>query len=79
MVGLATRDIRAEVVAIAAPAQIVHGRMDKVIPLTLAEETAAAIPGAELLVLDDMAHEGPPQLWDRWIDAFATNAARVRP
>jgi hypothetical protein len=42
----------------------------------MAEETAAAIPAARLALLDDMAHEAPPQLWERWVDLFSENAAR---
>ena len=76
-VGLAAADIRERLADIAAPTQVIHGRLDKVIPLALAEETAAAIPRARLSVLDDMAHEGPPQLWERWTDLFAANAARI--
>ncbi len=76
MVGLAAEDLRPRLGVQQVPTQIIHGRADKVIPLDLAEETAAAIPGARIAILDDMAHEGPPQLWDRWIDLFARNAAR---
>jgi pimeloyl-ACP methyl ester carboxylesterase len=74
-VGLAAPDLRARLAEIKVPTQIIHGRLDKVIPLALGEETAAGIAGAKLAVLDDMAHEGPPQLWDRWISLFAQNAA----
>jgi pimeloyl-ACP methyl ester carboxylesterase len=76
-VGLTAPDLRAGLPALSLPVQIVHGRLDKIIPLALAEETAAAIPGARLTVLDDMAHEGPPQLWQRWLELFADNAARA--
>jgi pimeloyl-ACP methyl ester carboxylesterase len=76
-VGLAAPDLRARLSEINAPTQIVHGRLDKVIPLAMAKETASAIPDVCLAVLEDMAHEGPPQLWDRWIRLFVENAARA--
>jgi len=76
MMGLAAPDLRPRLAALELPVQIIAGRLDKVIPLALADETATAIPGARLTVLDDMAHEGPPQLWDRWIALFAANAER---
>ncbi|KQS03605.1 hypothetical protein ASG11_04520 [Sphingomonas sp. Leaf357] len=76
MLGLAAPDLRERLGALTLPVQVIHGRMDKVIPLALAEEAAAAIPNARLAVLDDMAHEGPPQLWDRWIDLLVANAGR---
>lgn len=76
MMGLAATDLRPRLAALNLPVQVIHGRMDKIIPLALAEETAAAIPGAHFSILEDMAHEGPPQLWDRWIDLFVANASR---
>lgn len=79
MVGLAALDLRPRLADLTLPVQVIHGRMDKVIPLALAEETAAAIPGARLTVFDDMAHEAAPQLSQRWIDLFGANAARAEP
>ena len=76
-VGLAAADLRVPLAGIAVPTQVIHGRHDKVVPLALAEETAAAIPDARLAVLDDMAHEGPPQLWERWVELFAENSSRT--
>ncbi|HEX8484543.1 alpha/beta hydrolase [Sphingomonas sp.] len=73
MLGLAAPDLRGVLGRLSMPVQIIHGALDTIIPLTLAEETAAAIPQARLTVLDDMAHEGPPQLWDRWIDLLEAN------
>lgn len=77
MVGLAAPDLRERLAALDCPVQVIHGRLDKVIPLALAQETASAIPGARLAILEDMAHEAPPQLWRRWIDLFAANAAKA--
>lgn len=76
MVGLALPDLRPRLHELRCPVQVIHGRMDKVIPLIYAEETAASIIDAQLSILDDMAHEAPPQLWSRWIDLFVNNAAR---
>ena len=76
MLGLAAPDLRGMLGRLCMPVQIIHGALDTIIPLALAEETAAAIPQARLTVLDDMAHEGPPQLWKRWIDLLEANARR---
>ena len=76
-VGLTAPDLRPGLAALNLPVQVIHGPLDKVIPLDMARETAAAIPNARLTILDDMAHEGPPQLWDRWIDLFAANAGQI--
>jgi pimeloyl-ACP methyl ester carboxylesterase len=75
MVGLAIPDLRPRLARLQMPVQIIHGRLDRIVPLQFAEETAAAIPAAKLAVLDDMAHEAPPALWRRWIDLFVHNAA----
>lgn len=77
MVGLAAPDLRERLGGLNLPVQVIHGRLDKVIPASMAEETAAAIPGARLALLDDMAHEAPPQLWERWVELFVGNAARA--
>lgn len=77
MVGLAAPDLRKRLAALRLPVQVIHGLLDRVIPPSMAEETAAAIPGARLTLLEDMAHEAPPQLWERWVDLFVENAGRA--
>jgi hypothetical protein len=39
--------------------------------------TAAAIPGAELLLVDGMGHDMPPALYDTFADAIARVASRA--
>ncbi|MBA3655344.1 MAG: alpha/beta hydrolase, partial [Actinobacteria bacterium] len=41
------------------PTLVIHGRVDPLVRLSGGEATAAAVPGAELLVLDDMGHDLP--------------------
>lgn len=41
---------------IRAPAHVVHGRLDRVLPVAHAHAIAAAIPGASLTVIQDMGH-----------------------
>jgi pimeloyl-ACP methyl ester carboxylesterase len=66
-------DLRADAPRIAAPTLILHGRRDPVIPLRTARATAAAIPGAELHVLDTghVPHTSEPdavaQRLSRWL------------
>jgi pimeloyl-ACP methyl ester carboxylesterase len=59
------------------PTLVIHGRMDSLITLPGGEATAAAIPDAELLVLDEMGHDLPEPLWPAMIDAIAVNAKRA--
>jgi pimeloyl-ACP methyl ester carboxylesterase len=63
---LAAPDLRSALGAVRIPTLILHGLHDKVIPLALAEETAAAIPGAILEVDETMGHDGPPRLRSAW-------------
>jgi pimeloyl-ACP methyl ester carboxylesterase len=43
------------------PTLVVHGTLDPVIPVAHAYATAAAIPGAELLIVDGLGHEYDPR------------------
>jgi len=60
---------------IGAPAVVVHGDADRVLPLSGGEATAAAIPGARLHVIPGMGHDLPRGAWGRIVDAIADNAA----
>jgi pimeloyl-ACP methyl ester carboxylesterase len=62
---------------VTCPTLVIHGRMDPLITLSGGEATAAAIPGAELVVFDDMGHDLPPPIIPRAVEAFTRNAARV--
>lgn len=42
--------------AVEVPTLLIHGRRDAIVPLSAAREAAAAIPGAELVVIDDAGH-----------------------
>jgi pimeloyl-ACP methyl ester carboxylesterase len=62
---------------VTCPTLVIHGRVDPLVPLAGGEATAAAVPGAELLVLDDMGHDLPEPLWPQIADAVAGVAARA--
>ena len=42
------------------PTLVVHGLADKMVHVSGGRATAAAIPGAELLLIDGMGHDIPP-------------------
>ena len=52
-------DSRAGLAAIACPTLLLCGRQDPLAPPALHEEMAAAIPGAELVVVEDCGHLSP--------------------
>jgi pimeloyl-ACP methyl ester carboxylesterase len=59
------------------PALVVHGLADKMVHVSGGRSTAAAIPGAELVLVDGMGHDLPPALFETFVDAIARTAARV--
>ncbi len=61
------------------PALVIHGSEDPLITVSGGEATAAAIPGAELVVIEGMGHDLPPMFHERITDAIVANAERVAP
>jgi pimeloyl-ACP methyl ester carboxylesterase len=74
---VATGDRRARLNAILAPTLIVHGDADRLIPLAGGKDTAANISGAELMVIEGMGHDLPPELYQTVVLAVARNAQRA--
>jgi pimeloyl-ACP methyl ester carboxylesterase len=55
---------------IKCPTLVIHGKADVVVPFPNAEATVKAIPGARLLVIDDMGHSILPAHYDAVCGAF---------
>jgi pimeloyl-ACP methyl ester carboxylesterase len=53
------------------PALVIHGMADPICDVSGGRATAAAIPGAELVLIDGMGHNLPPGLWERFADRIA--------
>ena len=75
---LADGDRRERLRGITAPTTVIHGDADPLVPVEGGRDTAAAIPGAELVVLHGMGHDLPLALIDDIADAIAATAARAR-
>jgi pimeloyl-ACP methyl ester carboxylesterase len=73
----ATGDLRALLARITVPTLVVHGVDDPLVPADCGRDTAAAIPGAELLLVEGMGHELPPPLYDGVTDAIDRVARRA--
>jgi pimeloyl-ACP methyl ester carboxylesterase len=58
---------------VAVPALVIHGLADTICDPSGGRATAAAIPGAELVLIDGMGHNLPPGLWE----PFAAHIAEV--
>lgn len=59
------------------PALVVHGMADKMVHVSGGRSTAAAIPGAELVLVDGMGHDLPPALFETFVEAIARTADRA--
>jgi pimeloyl-ACP methyl ester carboxylesterase len=59
------------------PALVIHGTADPLVQPSGGQHTAEMIPGAELLMLEGMGHDLPPDYWPEIIDAIEKLAARA--
>lgn len=59
------------------PALVIHGLADKMVHASGGRATAASIPGAELLLVDGMGHDLPPELHQALADAIRRTADRA--
>jgi pimeloyl-ACP methyl ester carboxylesterase len=59
------------------PTTVIHGTADRLVKPSGGRATAAAIPEARLMLVDGMAHDIPPVLWPRVIDAIVETAERA--
>ncbi|MCK5890147.1 alpha/beta hydrolase [Aeromicrobium sp.] len=62
---------------LSVPATVVHGTADRLVNPSGGRATAEAIPGAELRMVEGMAHDLPPALWDTLVAAITDTAARA--
>ncbi|HEU0031534.1 MAG TPA: alpha/beta hydrolase [Kofleriaceae bacterium] len=74
---LASGDRTARLHALAVPALVVHGTADRMCDVSGGRATAAAIPGAELWLVDGMGHDLPRALWAPLADKIAALVARA--
>ena len=73
---IASPDRTASLAGVTAPTLVVHGEADPLIDVSGGRATAAAVPGAELLIVPGMGHDLPSATWPQILDAIAANAAR---
>ncbi|MFD9735972.1 alpha/beta fold hydrolase [Umezawaea sp. NPDC059074] len=63
---------------VTVPTVVIHGSEDPLVHRSGGEATAAAIPGAELIIVDGMAHDLPVDVWPTVVEAVTANAKRAR-
>ncbi|MGB0099831.1 MAG: alpha/beta fold hydrolase [Nocardioides sp.] len=59
------------------PTLVVHGLADKMVHVSGGRATAAAVPGAELLLIAGMGHDLPPALFETYVAAIRRTADRA--
>ena len=64
--------------ALKIPTLVIHGLADKMVHVSGGRATAAAVPGAELLVIDGMGHDLPPALFETFADGIRRTADRAK-
>ena len=52
------------------PTLVIHGAADTLVGPSGGEATAEAVPGARLLMLEEMGHDMPPSLWPEMVSAI---------
>lgn len=60
------------------PTLVIHGLSDRMVHVSGGRATAAAVPGAELLLVDGMGHDLPPELYGAFVQAIDRVARRAR-
>lgn len=74
MAALASGDRTAKLASLRVPTLVIHGTADKLVDPSGGRATAAAIPGAQLVMIEGMGHNVPPGLWSRLADLIAAHA-----
>jgi pimeloyl-ACP methyl ester carboxylesterase len=71
---LASESRKEALQSVKAPALVIHGDSDPLVPVEGGIETADSIPGAELLIIEGMGHDLPPSLAPQIIEAIVGHA-----
>jgi pimeloyl-ACP methyl ester carboxylesterase len=62
--------------ALDLPTLVIHGLDDTLIPVDGGERTAELVPGARLLLVEDMGHDRPEPLWPLLTEAILDHTSR---
>ncbi|MHA2398578.1 MAG: alpha/beta fold hydrolase [Promethearchaeota archaeon] len=62
---------------VTVPSLVIHGRDDPLVPVEGGIDTADAISGSELIIIDGMGHSLPPETWEQISDAIVKTAGRA--
>ena len=73
-------DRKKALASVTVPTLVIHGTDDPLVPVEAGIETADAIPGAELMLIEGMGHDLPHGgAWPQIVGAIATHILKVIP
>jgi pimeloyl-ACP methyl ester carboxylesterase len=74
---LSTHDRTPDLMSISVPSLVIHGADDALVNVSGGHATAAAIPDAELLVVEGMGHDLPRAVWPQIVDRITALVQRA--
>lgn len=74
---IANGNRKSRLASITAPVLVIHGAQDPLIPMEGGKDTAKAIPGADLLIIEGMGHCLPRAAWPQIVEAIAAHARKA--
>lgn len=74
---MASPDRTAGLAAVQVSTLVIHGMVDTLVKPSGGIATAAAVPGARLLMFPDMGHDLPESRWVEMVEAIQQNASRA--
>jgi len=78
MAVMAQENRKPALASVTVPTLVIHGSDDPLVPLACGKDTADAIPGAKLLIIDGMGHDLPPGgAWPQILEAVADHTTRL--
>ena len=75
---LASGDRTPALGSVRVPTLVVHGDADPLVTPSGGRATAAAVPGARLLMIPGMGHDLPREAWETIVDAIVELVATTR-
>ncbi|MGH6656485.1 MAG: alpha/beta fold hydrolase, partial [Actinocrinis sp.] len=73
----ATADRTEALRALKMPVLVMHGDADPLVDISGGYATAAAVPGADLIVYPGLGHDLPQPLFPSFVDAITANARKA--
>ncbi len=74
---LASGNRKQALASVRAPTLVIHGDADPLMTVDGGKDTADAIPGAELLIIEGMGHSLPIEVWPKVLDAITENTNKA--